>query len=160
MIEGPKKVIGIVGAAIAAVFGITQAATRNDAGEITAAGSVGAFEVQVGDCFDDEAFEATEITEVPGVPCSEPHDNEVYAAFNLAGDKWPGDDKVDELSEQGCLERFPSAIGKSYEQSTLAYTSIQPTKGSWEQVDDREVLCIAFHMDYEKLTGTVRGSGL
>jgi hypothetical protein len=160
MIEGPRKVIGIVGAAIAAVFGITQAAQRNDAGEITAAGSVGAFEVQVGDCFNDEAFEATEITEVPAVPCGEPHDNEVYAAFDLPGDKWPGDEKVDELSEKGCLDRFSAAIGKGYDDSTIAYTSIQPTQGSWEQVDDREVLCIAFHMDYEKLTGSVIGSGL
>jgi hypothetical protein len=158
MLEGPKKIVGIVGAAIAAVIGITTAAQRNDAGEITAAGSVGAFEVRVGDCFNDEAFEASEISEIPAVPCTEPHDNEVYALFDLTGE-WPGDERVQELADQGCLDRFASAIGKGYDDSVIDYTTIHPTRESWKQLDDREVLCVAYHMDYEKLTTTVRGSG-
>jgi hypothetical protein len=159
MLEDGRKIIGIVGAGIAAVLGITTVAQRNDAGEITAAGSVGAFEVRVGDCFNDEAFEESEISEIPAVPCTEPHDNEVYAAFDLADGKWPGEEEVDELADQGCLDRFQSVIGKGYEDSVLEYTTIYPTEGSWKQVDDREVLCVAYHMDAEKLTATVRGSG-
>ena len=157
MVDG-RKIIGIAGAAVAAIFGITTVAKRNEAGEVTAAGSVGAFEVRVGDCFNDEAFESSEISEIPAVPCSEPHDNEVYAAFDLTGD-WPGAEKVAENANEGCLDRFPAAIGKGYEDSVLDYTTIEPTEESWKQVDDREVLCVAYHMEYEKLTGTVRGSG-
>jgi hypothetical protein len=160
MVDDVRKIVGIAGAAVAAVLGITTVAQRNDVGEITAAGSVGAFEIRVGDCFNDEAFQSSEIEEIPAVPCSEPHDNEVYAAFDLTGEKWPGEPKVEELADQGCLERFAAAIGKRYDDSVLAYTTITPTEGSWDQVDDREVLCVAYHMEYDKLTATVRGSGM
>ncbi|MEX2049437.1 MAG: septum formation family protein [Gemmatimonadota bacterium] len=158
MLEG-RSIVGIAGAAVAAFIGITAAAERNSAGEIMTAGSVGAFEVRVGDCFDDEAFESTEISEIPAVPCAQAHDNEVYAAFDLP-DEWPGDDKVEELAYAGCYERFAGAIGKGYEDSVIDYTTIYPTEGSWKQRDDREVICVGYHMEYEKLTGSIIGSGL
>jgi len=156
--EGRSIAAGLV-AAVAAAIGITTAAERNASGEITSAGSVDAFEVRVGDCFDDEAFASSEISEIPGVPCVQAHDNEVYAAFDLSGE-WPGDVRVEELAYEGCFERFSGAIGKSYEESVIDYTVIYPSEGSWEQRDDREVLCVAYHMEGEKLTGSVIGSGL
>ena len=156
--EGRSIAAGLV-AAVAAAIGITTAAERNAAGEITSAGSVGAFEVRVGDCFDDEAFASTEISEVPGVPCTQEHDNEVYAAFDLPGD-WPGEARIEELAYEGCFDRFAGAIGKSYEESLIDYTTIFPSEGSWKQLDDREVLCVAYHMEGEKLMGSVLGSGL
>jgi hypothetical protein len=154
--EGRNVAAGLV-AAVAAAIGITTAAERNAAGEITSAGSVDAFAVRVGDCFDDEAFESTEISELPGVPCSEGHDNEVYAAFDVSGE-WPGDERIEELAYEGCFDRFSAAIGKSYEESVIDYTAIYPSEGSWKQRDDREVLCVAYHMEGEKLTGSVMGS--
>ena len=154
--EGRSIAAGVV-AAVAAAIGITTAAERNAAGEITSAGSVDAFEVRVGDCFDDEAFASTEISEVPGVPCSQEHDNEVYAAFDLSGE-WPGEERIEELAYTGCYERFAGAIGKSYEESEIDYTTIFPSEGSWKQLDDREVLCVAYHMEGEKLTSSVMGS--
>ena len=158
MPEG-RTIVGGAIVAVAAVIGITTAAERNESGEITAAGSVDAFEIRIGDCFDDEAFESTEISEIGGIPCSEPHDNEVYASFDVTGE-WPGDERIEELADEGCLERFAAAIGKSYEESVIAFATIYPTQGSWEQRNDREVLCVGYHMDGEKLTGTIRGSGL
>jgi hypothetical protein len=158
MLEG-RSILGIAGAAVAAVIGITTAAERNASGEITSAGSLGAFEMRVGDCFDDEAFESTEISEVPAVPCSEEHDNEVYATFDIAGE-WPGEDRVEELAYEGCFDRFAAAIGKTYEDSVIDFTTIYPTEGSWMQRDDREVICVGYHMEYEKLTGSILGSRL
>jgi hypothetical protein len=158
MLEG-RSITAIVGAAVAAVIGISSAAQRNAAGDITTAGAVDAFEVRVGDCFDDEAFESTEISEIPAVPCSQPHDNEVYAAFDLSGE-WPGDERVEELAHQGCLDRFAGAVGKGYEDSVIEFTTIFPSEGSWQQRDDREVLCVGYHMEYEKLTRSMVGSGL
>jgi len=158
MLEG-RSITAIVGAAVAAAIGISAAAERNDAGEITGAGAVDAFEVRVGDCFDDEAFESTEISELPGVPCSEAHDNEIYATFDLAGE-WPGEESVESLAFEGCHDRFAEAIGKSYEESVIDYTAIFPSQGSWKQRQDREVICVAYHMEFEKLTGSVIGSGL
>ena len=158
MVEG-RSVLAGVGAVVAAVFGFSMAAERNDAGEITEAGSVGAFEIRVGDCFNDEVFESSEISEIRAIPCTEAHDNQVYAAFDVTGE-WPGDERIVELAYEGCHARFQSAIGKSYEDSTIDYAAIYPTEGSWRQRDDREVLCVGYHMEYEKLTGTILGRGL
>lgn len=154
-----RSPIAVAAAIAATAFGIATAAERNDAGEITSAGAVDAFEVRVGDCFDDGAFASSEISEVPGVPCAEPHDNEVYATFDISGD-WPGDERIEELSDEGCYERFAATIGRSYEESVIDYTTIYPSQGSWKQRDDREVVCVAYHMELEKLTGSVIGSGL
>ena len=159
MLEGHNVIKGAV-AVVAAAIGISTAATRNPAGEITGAGSVGAFEMRVGDCFDDEAFAATQISEVPAVPCSQPHDNEVYATFDIPGDKWMGDERVEELAFEGCLERFAGSVGRSYEESVYDFTAIWPSEGSWKRLDDREVLCVGYHMEFETLTGTIIGSGL
>lgn len=153
-----RSIIGIAGAAVAAAIGITTAAQRNSDGEITSAGDVSAFEVRVGDCFDDEAFENTEISEVPAVPCSEPHDNEVYATFDLTGE-WPGVDRAQELAHEGCYDRFAGAIGRTYEDSEIEFTTMYPTEGSWNERNDREVICVGYHVELEKLTGSVIGSG-
>jgi hypothetical protein len=158
MLEG-RSIATIAGAAVAAVIGITTAAERNAAGEISSAGALGAFEMRVGDCFDDEAFETTEISEVPAVPCSQPHDNEVYAVFDIVGE-WPGEERVEELAYEGCFERFARAIGKTYEDSVIDFTTLYPTEGSWNQRDDREVICVGYHMEYDKLTGSIVGSRL
>jgi len=152
-----RSILGIAAGTVAAVIGFTAAAERNDSGEIVSAGSVGAFEVQIGDCFDDEAFESDEISEVPAVPCSQEHDNEVYAVFDLTGD-WPGDERVQELAHEGCLARFAGAIGKTYEDSEIDFTQIYPSQGSWKERNDREVLCVGYHMEYAKLTSTIIGS--
>lgn len=133
-------------------------AERADTGEIESAGAVGAFSLRVGDCFDDPSD--LEVVRVPGVPCSEPHDNEIYAGFDLPGSAWPGDDVVSELAEAGCHERFQEAIGASYEESVLLYWPLTPTEGSWRSRKDREVLCAAYHLELEKLTQSVLGSGM
>ncbi|MBM4183992.1 MAG: hypothetical protein FJ207_07165 [Gemmatimonadetes bacterium] len=153
-----RTIVGVAGIATAAAVGISNAARRNDAGEITEAGAVSAFEVRVGDCFDDGAFENTEVQELPAIPCSQPHDNEIYATFDIPGE-WPGVERIGELAGEGCLDRFAAAIGKAYEDSEIDLTTIYPTEGSWNQRSDREVICVAYHVDQEKLTGSVLGSG-
>ena len=131
-----------------------------ETGEIEEAGSVDAFTLRVGDCFDDQIFDTGEVEDVPGVPCSEPHDNEIYAAFDISGTSYPGDEAVGEQADAGCLERFQTAIGAPYEESVLEIFNLTPTQGSWEGRGDREVLCAAYHMEQEKLTGSVLGSGM
>ncbi len=155
-----KSVLPVAAVAVAAGIGLTRAAERGDDGQIVEAGALSAFEVRIGDCFDDEAFYSEEISEIPAIPCTEPHDNEVFATFDLPDSEWPGDEEIDVVASQGCYDRFAVAIGKSYEESVIDYTTMYPSEGSWEQQGDREVVCIAYHMELEKLTGTVLKSGL
>ena len=86
--------------------------------------------------------------------------NEVYAVFDISESQWPGQARVDELAEQGCLDRFADAIGATYEDSILVIYTLSPTEGSWKQRKDKEVVCAAYHMDLEKLTGSVLNSGM
>lgn len=144
---------------LSAILAVGCTAERDASGEIQSAGSLDAFQMRVGDCFDDSFLSGGEISDVPGVPCSTPHDNEVYALFDIPGTKFPGDDAVEEIANEGCYERFEAAIGESYEESVIDYTTMYPSAGSWAQRDDHEVVCIAYHMELEKLEGTVIGSG-
>ena len=142
-----------------ASFGCAPA-ERGETGEIEAAGSVDAFAMQVGDCFDDQSGQPGEVSDVPGVPCEEPHDNQVFAMFDLPTGTWPGDEQVSEAADEGCLDRFEAAIGATYDESILVCTTLFPTEASWEQRKDREVICVVYHMDLEKLTGSALNSGM
>ena len=58
-----------------------------------------------------------------------------------------------------CFSAFEPYVGRSYQTSVIDFNWLIPTEESWS-LGDREVVCIAFHMDFEQLRGTVRGSGL
>jgi hypothetical protein len=135
-------------------------AERDADGAIVGAGTLAADELGVGDCFDDEPSdeEVTEILDVPAVPCGEPHDNEVFHAFELRGDELPSDADIEELVDEECLPAFGRFVGTSYEESELDLFAIWPTERAWA-AGDREVLCAVFAMDLSKLEGTVAGSG-
>ena len=79
-------------------------ADRDSTGAIIGEGSVDAFEVKIGDCFDDSnSFD--EITSVPGVPCAEPHDNEAYALIELTLNSYPAGDAMSDMATDVCIEQ-------------------------------------------------------
>ena len=116
--------------------------------------------LKVGDCFDDSAemISGEEITRVPSVPCSEPHDNEVFHVTNYSGSSYSFD-AISDFADRVCFSAFEPYVGRSYATSIIDFTWFVPTPDSWTR-GDREVTCIAFHMNLEKLRGSVRGSGL
>jgi hypothetical protein len=149
--------IGIAVAAGAYLVNSVMQAERDETGAIVGGGSVGAFEMRVGDCFDDgSAFSGNEVDSVPGVPCSQPHDNEVYAVFDVTAASFPGD-AIAEMAHDGCLARFETFVGKDYESSSLDIATLYPSRESWDGQNDREVVCAVYDMAAEKLTGSVKG---
>jgi hypothetical protein len=148
--------IGVVVAAGAFAANHFMRADRDASGAIVDAGSVDAFQMRVGDCFDDgSTFTDEEVSSVAGVPCAQPHDNEVYAVFDVRTSTFPGD-RMAEVAHQGCLERFEPFVGKDYESSSLDIATLHPTSQSWSQ-NDREVICVVYDVDTKKLTGSVKG---
>jgi hypothetical protein len=150
----------IIGIAIAvgAIFVRTQMqADRDETGAIVAEGSVNAFQMRVGDCFDDgSTFDDDEVSSVSGVPCSQPHDNEVYALFDVTETSFPGD-AMGQIAHEGCLARFEGFVGKDYDSSQLDIATLYPSSESWQQQNDREVVCVVYDMEANKLTGSVKG---
>jgi len=141
-----------------AIYGASTSADRDSSGAIVEEGSIGAFNVRVGDCFNDvTSFD--EVSSVPGVPCSEPHDNETYAVFDVGVASYPEGEGMSELAFTSCMERFEAYVGKDYESSSLDITTMFPSEQSWAQ-DDREVICAVYDMNAGKLVGTAKGSAL
>ena len=126
---------------------------------LAACGGQSVFELEVGDCFDDpETFE--EVQEVAQKDCAEPHDNEVYVNVVMSGTEWPGQASVEDYADEACLAVFEPYVGAAYENSELEFGWLIPTEASWNEVDDRTVTCFLYHIDLEKLTGSMEGSGV
>jgi hypothetical protein len=160
------KNIGIwIAIAIAfAIYNTVTRADRDDSGAVVDAGRIDAFQMKIGDCFNDSTSMTSdtefEVSSVAGVPCADPHDNEVYAIFDVGVDSYPEGDGMSELAFNSCLKRFEPFVGKDYESSSLDILPMYPTLQSWKQRDDREVICAVYDMTLAKLEGSVSGLGL
>jgi hypothetical protein len=135
-------------------------ADRDSTGAIVDAGDVSAFDIRIGDCFDDAGVFAegdSEVSKVPAIPCSEPHDNEVYAVFDVSLSSFPVGDEMSNIAFDSCLERFQPFVGKDYESSSLDIATLYPSQESWDRQNDREVVCVVFDVNAKKLVGTVKG---
>ena len=88
------------------------------------------FDLEVGDCIVSLGTGAAteEVERVRTVDCSELHDGEVVANFDVEGDGYPGEDVLYDMGLEGC----PSE----------ATTSLYPTEVSWNELGDREIACI------------------
>ena len=116
--------------------------------------------LKVGDCFDDTAqmVGGGEVSRVPSVPCNQPHDNEVYHVARYSGSSYSRAD-ISAFADRVCYGAFAPYVGRSYESSVIDFTWFIPTPESWSR-GDREVVCVAYHMNLDKLRRSVRGSGL
>ena len=150
--------LGVIG------YNVATNADRDASGAIVDAGSVDAFTIRLGDCFDNTrslaSDQAGEVSSLPGVPCAEPHDNEVYAVFDVNYSSFPGDNEMSELAFEQCLGRFERFVGNAYEDSVLDITALYPSSQSWSMHGDREVVCAVYDMNGDKLRGSAKASGL
>lgn len=137
------------------LIGGDQAVRDADTGQVTESGKADAFTIKVGDCFNDQSGE--QISDVPAVPCTDPHDNEVYYDLTMPAGDYPGDSAVTDAAEKGCGDAFSTFVGVPYEESTLEFSYLFPTKDSWEGADDRLISCIVYDRS-GKVTGSLAGA--
>jgi len=141
------------------IYGAVTDADRDDSGAIVGGGTVDAFSVQMGDCFNDAGTFDDQVISVPGVPCSEPHDNETFAVIDVNFDSYPADGNMDRLAYDACMVHFEAFVGREYETSVLEIATMYPSAESWEQ-NDREVVCAVFDVNARQLVGSAAGRGL
>lgn len=115
------------------------------------------FDLKVGDCLDEPA--GSEIFDVNRVDCSEPHDSELYATFDLTGDSYPGASTVEAAAIDGCLEAFEPYVGREFATSRLDVWWLEPSTESWSE-GDREIACMLSEPDGSDMTGSLKGSGI
>jgi hypothetical protein len=120
---------------------ITDSLEKDDpAPSPTAAGPyrVSVWDLREGDCVGDLGGRGT-VADLPLVKCTEPHDGEVFATFTLPAGAWPGDEKVDRLSDEGCSDRLEGYARGPVDD--LEYIPLTPLQEEWPE--DRGVTCIA-----------------
>ena len=157
VVAGVAAGLCLVGVGYAGLAGQDNT-TRDSSGQVVEGGELGALRIRVGDCFVDPMEEST-IEAVDAVPCTQPHMFEVYAAFNLdygTDDPFPAQSVVDELINDGCYSRFAPFVGLKFEESIFDFSELSPTKDSWDEVDDREVLCLISNHDGSMKEGTAK----
>jgi hypothetical protein len=149
-----------------AVFFVAGSSDDGDVGEIVEqVGGVNVNDMAVGQCWDDPpgfGAGATQLLEVPGVPCAEPHHNEVFALVDHPGgddSPFPGRDQIELDSFRLCLQKFEGYVGVPFTESPLDIFYIYPTDESW-LAGDREIVCSLYRLDEARLVGSERGSDL
>lgn len=107
----------------------------------------------VGDCW------SWAKTDAAVQPCSEPHQAQVYAVFDVRSqESFPGNDALQSEASDGCYQRFEEFVDQPYETSELDIYMHWPTDETWAS-GDRTVICSVVHMDGESLTGSMEGVG-
>jgi hypothetical protein len=130
----------VAGALLALVLAGCGGDVRDDAGRVTAAATTDTFSVRVGDCLGKLPTEST--AELSLLPCAEPHYWEAFATAMLTGDDFPGAAAVRNQAEDECTRAFAGFVGVAANKSKLELTMLTPTKETWTQANDREVVCL------------------
>ncbi len=111
------------------------------------------FQLEIGQCVNSETGEG-EVSSVPIVECSEPHQAEIYALPQLPDGEFPGDEAVTETAQEECTgDVFTDYVGLPFERSEFEVTFLLPSAETWAD-GDREIACLIASTE----PGSVRGS--
>jgi Septum formation len=103
-----------------------------------------------------------EVAKLPTIDCVKEHTHEIYSVVpwdKTKGDVFPGLDALDAYAEQVCVRDFEPYVGISTFDSTLTFTFLTPTLGSWNSSDkDRDILCVLQDSNATPLVGSMKGA--
>ncbi|OPE45869.1 hypothetical protein BV510_27310 [Mycolicibacterium diernhoferi] len=144
---------------LSVLFGTRMA--EGDGGSIinvTTAGSlrpdtVDAADVGLGDCLSAIPADASLVSSVKTVACSEPHKGEVYYVAAVPGDEFPGETAIIEYQDK-CEPALRAFSPSATTDPEVGMFVLYPTADSWKR-GDRTVTCIAT-TDAPR-TGSLRG---
>jgi len=108
------------------------------------------FSLLTGECIDPNGQQAASV-----IPCTTPHEAEVFATFTLPASKWPGEAAVQAAASSGCAGQLTGYLNPQLAIS-LSTTYIYPDSVAW-QAGTRKVIC-EVHAASGQLTGSVRGA--
>ncbi|WP_182377263.1 septum formation family protein [Nocardioides sp. WS12] len=121
-------------------------------------------DVTVGDCFNDPVLRGLKpdepgkaLGELEVLPCTEPHDFEVYGAFEVKGDgAFPGEKAMIKKTDR-CLPLFRKYVGVPYRKSTYEGFSYYPSADSWV-LADRTITCILANPELKPLKRSAKNT--
>ncbi|WP_341941996.1 septum formation family protein [Microbacterium sp. LWH10-1.2] len=149
-----RHALALVGSAAALSFALTGCSALNSilgsgkadadrddkTGQVTESSNIGIFALKVGDCMLSAPSGLLEDVDV--VPCTEPHDEEVYHEFKMEDGEYSAE-AIDDASVKNCTgDAFTSFVGVAWDATTLDVYPITPTQQTWDQMNDRVVQCV------------------
>ncbi len=143
----------VVGIVVAVVVAITSSSSSSapPAPASTAAGSqaVKPWTLKAGACFDMPAVAAGKAVSVPSVVpilCTQPHNAQIFATFNVSGSmlSYPGDAKMSSLAGSGCAARAPASLDSARVSDSMSIRYLYPEETSW-LAGVRTVSCVVYN---------------
>jgi Septum formation len=115
-------------------------------------------DLEVGDCVVDR--DTLESSDISTVDCGEDHVFELYAKVDLDEDAdYPGDQQIEAQAQEVCGgDSFEEYVGVPFVDSEIFMFPVWPTEETWEQADDRTILCFAVTEELSTTTGSVEGA--
>ena len=104
-----------------------------------------------------------EVSSLPVIDCASEHTHEIYAVVTLTDEEYPvypGAEQLDAVAQHECTIEFQPYVGSGPFDSALFFSWLLPTIGSWNEHDDRSVLCVVSRLDDAMLIDSVYQSGL
>jgi hypothetical protein len=86
--------------------------------------------------------------------CSQAHDAEVFATFQVAGPHYPGAAALQQQAREGCASRLIGYLNPQLSVASLAESFVYPDAGAWS-AGERTVVCTV-RSTSGPLTGSVR----
>lgn len=120
---------------------------------------------EVGDCLNDlEAWEDAQdgVATAWLVPCTAPHEYEVFATFDVTDRSYPGAFTFAYRADELCADAFEEFVGVSYADSAYAMFYLYPTPQTW-RMGDRQITCMIVDPDgpvTESLAGAERSEDM
>jgi hypothetical protein len=149
-----KATLSLAAVLLVLLTGCSTDAPRDSAGQVTAAATTDAFSIKVGDCVG--KLDGDSAKELPLTPCDQTHFWEAYASSTLDGTDFPGTSQVNDLSDKACSAAYKGFMGIVLDDSKYEVTYLSPTKESWTQAQDREVVCLVGSSN-GNITGSLKG---
>lgn len=125
-------------------------------------------------CLDVDDSIGAEVSDLPWTSCDQPHTHEVFHVIDFfveeevppgstttvptSPDVYPGFAELESFAQRQCLAAFEPYVGISAFDSSLFYSWLVPSLASWNDHNDREVICVAGNANGQTLTGTIRDS--
>jgi hypothetical protein len=106
-------------------------------------GSANVFALRAGDCFQNPPGNQSVlgITYVTVVPCTTPHNAQVFVEFNATGTSYPGTAALKHQADQGCHARLGGRLVNSKITSTMSLRFLYPLTSSWSS-GHRTISCL------------------
>ncbi|WP_159621683.1 septum formation family protein [Ruania rhizosphaerae] len=115
---------------------------------------------EVGECIMYDDLNSQSITEIDPIDCTEEHDAQFFYKFDMDDGDFPGRDGISAAAEEGCLAEFEPFVGTDFQESALYVNFIGPSEESWNDANDREILCVLYLNDGSMATESWEGSGI